>query len=64
MVSKVKESPARTMMDLQESLNEVIKYVYLSGLQDGKVLWNKDEEIIDKVSNERISKIVSVLNLN
>jgi hypothetical protein len=64
MVSKVKEDPTRTMIDLQESLNEVIKYVYLSGLQDGKVLWNKDEEIIDRVSNERISKIVSVLNLN
>ena len=64
MVSKIKETPTRTIMDLQESLNEVIKYVYLSGLQDGKVLWNKDEEIIDKVSNERISKIVSVLNLN
>jgi hypothetical protein len=64
MVSKTNESPTRTIMDLQESLNEVIKYVYLSGLQDGKVLWNKDEKIIDKVSNERISKIVSVLNLN
>ena len=64
MVSKTNENPTRTITDLQESLNEVIKYVYLSGLQDGKVLWNKDEEIIDRVSNERISKIVSVLNLN
>jgi hypothetical protein len=64
MVSKTNENPTRTITDLQESLNEVIKYVYLSGLQDGKVLWNKDEKIIDKVSNERISKIVSVLNLN
>ncbi|MBN2076064.1 MAG: hypothetical protein JW762_10985 [Dehalococcoidales bacterium] len=64
MVSKTKESPTQTIFDLQESLNELIKYVYLSGLQDGKALWNKNEESIDKVSNERISKIISVLNLN
>lgn len=64
MVSKVAENPTQTIFDLQESLNEVIRYVYLSGLQDGKELWNKNDELINRVSNERISKIISVLNLH
>jgi len=64
MVSKIEENIKHTFLDLQESLNDVIKYVYLSGLQDGKVLWDKNEELIDRVSNERISKIISVLNPN
>jgi hypothetical protein len=64
MVSKIEGNINHTFLDLQESLNDVIKYVYLSGLQDGKVLWDKNEELIDRVSNERISKIISVLNPN
>ena len=64
MVSKIEENPTRNTMELQESLNELIKYVYLSGLQDGKELWNENEDSIDRVSNERISKLISVLNMN
>ena len=62
MVSKTATNPVHTILDLQDSLNEVIRYVYLTGLQDGKVLWNKNEEIINRVSDERISKILSVLH--
>ena len=57
-----KAKPRQTLMELKESLNELIRYTYLSGLQDGKELWNENEEVLNRIGNERVSKIISVLN--
>lgn len=64
MASKIKQKPDQTVSELQESLKELIKYTYLSGLQDGKENWFEDEKILDEIGNTRVSKIISVLNIN
>lgn len=62
MASKNEKHQLQTLLNLQESLNELIRYTYLSGLQDGKELWNENEEVITKIGNDRISRILRVLN--
>ena len=62
MVSNKEVKPHQTLLELKESLNELIRYTYLSGLQDGKELWNENEEVLNKIGNDRVSKIISVLN--
>lgn len=64
MASRVKDKQGEALSKLQESLKELIKYTYLSGLQDGKENWFENEQILDEIGNERVSKIISVLNLS
>ncbi len=64
MASMVEDKQGQALSKLQESLKELIKYTYLSGLQDGKENWYENEQILDEIGNERVSKILSVLNIN
>jgi len=64
MVSAIEENPIQTLGEFQESINLLIRYVYLSGFQDGKRLWYENEEVVNKVSEDRISKIISALSMN
>ena len=64
MVSNNEGKSSQTLLELQESLNELIRYTYLSGLQDGKELCNENEEVLNKFGNNRVSKLISVLNPN
>ena len=64
MVSYNREDTCETLFELRESLFELIRYTYLSGLQDGKELWNEHEEVLDIISNQRVSKIIGGLNLS
>ena len=64
MASIVKNKQGQALSNLQESLNELIRYTYLSGLQDGKENWYENEQILDEIGNKRVSKIISVLNIN
>ena len=64
MASTVEDKPGEALSNLRESLNELIKYTYLSGLQDGKENWCENEQVLDEIGNKRVSKIISVLNLS
>lgn len=62
MGSNTRKKKCQALPKLQKHLNELIKYTYLLGLQDGRELWNENEETIEVISNNRIHKIISVLN--
>jgi|GEM_PF-6653435 hypothetical protein len=64
MASIIKDRQGEALSNLQESLKELIKYTYLSGLQDGKENWYENEQILGDIGNKRVSKIISVLNIN
>jgi hypothetical protein len=64
MARIVKNKQGQALSNLRESLNELIRYTYLSGLQDGKENWYENEQILDEIGNKRVSKIISVLNIN
>lgn len=64
MVNKIEKKQRQALLKLQESLVELIQYTYLSGLQDGKENWYENDEVLDEIGNERVSKIISVLNIN
>ena len=64
MVTKIEQKQGQALSKIQECLNELILYTYLSGLQDGKENWNENEDILDEIGNNRISKIIGELSLN
>ena len=64
MESSIDKSPNQISSDLQVTLNELIRCTYLSGLVDGKEYWNETEEVLNTIINSRVSKLISVLNLN
>ena len=64
MASIIKDRQGEALSNLQESLKELIKYTYLSGLHDGKENWYENEQILGDIGNKRVSKIISVLNIN
>ncbi len=64
MVNKIEKKQRQALLNLQESLVELIQYTYLSGLKDGKENWYENDEVLDEIGNERVSKIISVLNIN
>lgn len=64
MMSTIKENPDQTLGELQKSLNDLIRYVYLAGFQDGKALLSDNKELINKATDDRITKITNALRLN
>lgn len=64
MARRIEDKQGEALSNLQESLKELIKYTYLSGLQDGKENWYENEQILDEIGDNRVSKIISVLNIN